>query len=29
MYADFTATQLSERDISTIREIYKSKEPQK
>ncbi|MCK7478674.1 MAG: matrixin family metalloprotease [Candidatus Moduliflexus flocculans] len=29
MYKDFTVSELSQRDISAIREIYKSKEPQK
>lgn len=29
MFENFTALQLSERDINTIREIYKSKEPVK
>ncbi|MDD3013095.1 MAG: matrixin family metalloprotease, partial [Candidatus Gastranaerophilales bacterium] len=29
MYSDFKVTQLSERDIKTIQEIYKPKEPEK
>ena len=29
MYQNFTAVQLSERDINTIKEIYKNKEPKK